>query len=405
MRYVILSLVLLVAAVLLGGVLLKDTGFVVIGVHGQVIRTSFAFFVVLLLVAIVILWWLFRTLVRLWRAPRDLQQWSRRRRESKAMQNLSDGFLALVEGDWREAERFLSDGARRSDEPLLHYLGAARAAQAQQATDRQAFYLQMAREQGDTAQLPVRLNEMEHALHEHRLDDARVLLGELKQIDSRHDQVLRMEAAFRRAAGEWGAVLDLLPKLAKRDLLPAEQRAAMEQEAMDGLMLEAERRADPRAIKAAWERVAKTRRHLPEVVGRYARALAVTGEQEEAYSVVLGALRKQWDAGLVRIYGELQAPDPLKQLKNAENWLQEHGEEPALLLTLGRLALRNGLWGKARSYLEGLIQKSPTPDAYRLLAEAQEQLGDRDAALRCHRQGLLLATGQPTTPLLPHRAG
>jgi HemY protein len=170
-------------------------------------------------------------------------------------------------------------------------------------------------------------------------------------------------------------------------------------------MLEAERRADPRAIKAAWERVAKTRRHLPEVVGRYARALAVTGEQEEAYSVVLGALRKQWDAGLVRIYGELQAPDPLKQLKNAENWLQEHGEEPALLLTLGRLALRNGLWGKARSYLEGLIQKSPTPDAYRLLAEAQEQLGDRDAALRCHRQGLLLATGQPTTPLLPHRAG
>ncbi len=403
MRFVILSLVLLVAAVLLGGVLLKDTGFVVIGVHGQVVRTSFAFFIVLLLVGIVAVWWTLKTLVRLWRAPRDLRQWSRRRRETKATQSLSDGFLALVEGDWREAERSLSDGARRSDSPLLHYLGAARAAQALQAADRQAFYLQMASEQGEDAQLPVRLSEMEQALHERRLDDARALLAELKQIDSRHDQVLRMEAAFYRAAGEWSALLDLLPRLAKRDLLPAAQRATMEQEAMDGLMLDAEGRSDARAITAAWERVPRARRHLPEITARYARALAACGEQEEAHNLVLGALRKHWDAGLARVYGELQSQDALKQLKNAESWLAEHGEEPGLLLALGRLALRNGLWGKARSYLEDLIQKAPTPEAYRLLAEAQEQLGDRDAALRCHRQGLLLATGQSATALLAHR--
>ncbi|MCC6715566.1 MAG: hypothetical protein IT496_10070 [Gammaproteobacteria bacterium] len=405
MRFVILSLVLLVAAVLLGGVLLKDTGFVVIGVHGQVIRTSFAFFVVLLLAAILAVWWTLKTLVRLWHAPRDLQHWSRRRRETRAMKGLSEGFLALVEGDWREAERSLSDGARRSNAPLLHYLGAARAAQAQQAPDRQAFYLQMARELGEGAQLPVRLGEMEQALHEHRLDDARALLAELRQIDSRHHQVLRMEAAYCRAAGEWAALLDLLPRLARRDLLPAAQRATMEQEAMDGLMLDAERRGDPRAIKSAWERVARARRYLPEITARYARALAACGEQEEAHNLVLGALRKQWDAGLVRLYGELQSADALRQLKNAEGWLDEHGEEPGLLLALGRLALRSGLWGKARSYLEDLIAKTPTPEAYRLLAEAQEQLGDRDAALRCHRQGLALATGQPVTPLLPHRGG
>lgn len=404
MRFVILSLVLLVAAVLLGGVLLKDTGFVVIGVHGQVIRTSFAFFLVLLLVGIVAVWWTLKALVRLWRAPRNLRHWSRRRRETRAMQNLADGFLAFVQGDWREAERSLSDGARRSDAPLLHYLGAARAAQAQQAADRQAFYLQMAREQGDEAQLPVYLSEMEHALHEHRLDDARTLLDELRRIDGRHDQVLRGEAAFYRAAGEWTALLDLLPRLAKRDLLPAAQREAMEQEAVGGLMLDAERRGDAHAIKAAWERVARTRRHRPEITARYARALAACGEQEEAHNLVLGALRRHWDAGLVRLYGELQSPDPLRQLKNAESWLEEHGEEPGLLLALGRLALRNGLWGKARSYLEDLIRRMPTPEAYRLLAEAQEQLGDRDAALRCNRQGLLLATGQPATPLLQHRA-
>jgi HemY protein len=103
----------------------------------------------------------------------------------------------------------------------------------------------------------------------------------------------------------------------------------------------------------------------------------------------------------VNVYGEIKPQDTLRQLKNAEEWLREHDNDPVLLLTLGRLSLLNGLWGKARSYLEQLLAHSPSPEAFRLLAEAQEQLGDREAALRCHRQGLLLATGQPSLPLLP----
>lgn len=401
MRFLILCLAALIAAVVLSGTLLKDTGFVVIGLHGHVIRTSFAFFVILTIVAVALGWWLWRALRGVWRAPRSLRQWSRQRRERKALRDLSDGFLALVQGDWRGAERALSDGARRADDPLLHYLGAARAAQAQQAPDRQAFYLQMAREQGDVARLPVLLNEMEVALQENRLSDARQALQQARDIDSRNDQVLRMELAFRRAAGEWSVILESLPKLAKRGVISAAQMSVFEQEAVDGLLREAEQRGEPAAVKAAWDRIARARRQAPEIIARYARALNASNQPEEAYKVVLGGLRNHWEAALVNVYGEIKPQDALRQLKNAEDWLREHDNDPALLLTLGRLSLRNGLWGKARSYLEQLLAHSPSPEAFRLLAEAQEQLGDRDAALRCHRQGLLLATGQPTLPLLP----
>jgi HemY protein len=401
MRFLILCLAALIAAVVLSGTLLKDTGFVVIGLHGHVIRTSFAFFVILTIVAVALGWWLWRALRGVWRAPRSLRQWSRQRRERKALRDLSDGFLALVQGDWRGAERALSDGARRADDPLLHYLGAARAAQAQQAPDRQAFYLQMAREQGDVARLPVLLNEMEVALQENRLSDARQALQQARDIDSRNDQVLRMELAFRRAAGEWSGILESLPKLAKRGVISGAQMAVFEQEAVDGLLREAEQRGEPAAVKAAWDRIARSRRQAPEIIARYARALNASNQPEEAYKVVLGGLRNHWEAALVNVYGEIKPQDALRQLKNAEDWLREHDNDPALLLTLGRLSLRNGLWGKARSYLEQLLAHSPSPEAFRLLAEAQEQLGDRDAALRCHRQGLLLATGQPTLPLLP----
>ena len=55
MRFLLTSLVVLVLSVLLGGVLMQDTGFVVIGIHGQVLRTSLAFFAVVLLLTVVVL--------------------------------------------------------------------------------------------------------------------------------------------------------------------------------------------------------------------------------------------------------------------------------------------------------------------------------------------------------------
>ena len=263
MRFLVTCLVVLIGAVIVAATLLKDTGFVVIGLHGHLIRTSFAFFALLTIVALTALWWLCRFLIGLWRAPRSLQHWSRQRRERKAMRDLSDGFLALVQGDWRGAERALSDGARRAEVPLLHYLGAARAAQALQAHDRQAFYLQMAREQGDSAQLPVLLHEMELALQEHRLDDAQRLLSSAKDVDSRNPQVLRMELAYRRASADWGSLLDVLPKLAKRDLIGDAERAMAEREAANGLLKQAGQSAEPAAVKSAWAHISKSLRRAP----------------------------------------------------------------------------------------------------------------------------------------------
>ena len=66
-----------------------------------------------------------------------------------------------------------------------------------------------------------------------------------------------------------------------------------------------------------------------------------------------------------------------------------------LLLTLGKISLRNALWGKARSYLESSIAHQPTPEAYRLLGSLLEQLHEPDQAAACYRQGIeLVAPGR-----------
>jgi HemY protein len=83
------------------------------------------------------------------------------------------------------------------------------------------------------------------------------------------------------------------------------------------------------------------------------------------------------------------------QLATAEGWLTQHGEDPYLLLTLGRLAKRCQQPAKARDYLERSIQIMPTPDAYQELGELLESLHELTHAGQCFHAGLRLLVGKP----------
>ena len=73
------------------------------------------------------------------------------------------------------------------------------------------------------------------------------------------------------------------------------------------------------------------------------------------------------------------------------------GGEPrdaALLLVLGRLCARQGLWGKAQSYLEASIAIEPSWSAHHALAQLQEKLGNAEAAHSHARESLAIAIAQ-----------
>ena len=95
---------------------------------------------------------------------------------------------------------------------------------------------------------------------------------------------------------------------------------------------------------------------------------------------------------LVRLYGLVTGSNPDKQLLTAESYLQNHARDSALLLTLGRLCMRNKLWGKARDYLQESIDVQANPEAYYEFAKLHEFEGDRKQAATCYEKGLTLAT-------------
>ena len=116
-----------------------------------------------------------------------------------------------------------------------------------------------------------------------------------------------------------------------------------------------------------------------------------------------GALKREWHRALVEAYGEICGPDPAKQLKQVEGWLDTHPDDTALLNTAARLSLANELWGKARSYLESSLALSPEPETYRLYGRLLTALGEDEGALSAFRSGLDLVSPAPAEPLPPSR--
>jgi len=122
----------------------------------------------------------------------------------------------------------------------------------------------------------------------------------------------------------------------------------------------------------------------------YIEQLVRLGEHEQAGQLLATLIREGWNQRLVYLYGDMQSVDAPAQQTLAERWLEQHPQDPVLLLSLAKISLRNQLWGKARSYLEASIDLQPSAEAYRLLGTLLEKLEEPDKAAECYRKGVEL---------------
>jgi HemY protein len=156
-------------------------------------------------------------------------------------------------------------------------------------------------------------------------------------------------------------------------------------------------------VQQVWKNLPKQQKKDVDLLETYFSSLIRTGMHARAEKEIAAELRREWRSPLVRLFGVVESDDPARQLKKAEGWLRDHGEDVDLLLAAARLCLRNELWGKARSYLETVIAIRPTPEAYQEFGRLLNQLGEGDAAADAYRSGLNLVARSPI-PAIPHLA-
>jgi HemY protein len=390
--YVILFLVI-AASGLLGLAIAEHSGYVLIAYDS--FRYESSLWATLALIAVIwLVIWGIKVLIELVMTSSGVvNPWSQRNRSRRVQIAIEQGQMDLAEGRWANAQKHLHRAAEAERQPLLYYLGAARAANELGNYEQCDSLLERALERQPQAELAVALS---HAQLQTDRGDTEGALSTLQAMHERHPhsvQVLRQLQRLHQQRGDWSAVIRLLPELRKDKVLPASELAELERRAWgENLTLAAHREEDGAAglqsLNRAWQQLTAAQRQEPQLVLAYAEQLRQLGAEAEAEEVLRVALKRKYDSHLARLYGLLRGSDPARQLQFAEQWLKDHPNDPSLLLTLGRLCLQTSLWGKARDYLESSLRLQRNPEACAELARLLAQLGDTERSNQLFQEGL-----------------
>lgn len=390
MRLLFVLLTALLLAVALGWVLQQSSGEVVFTYGEWMIQASLLVFVIIAAALFLLVYALLRLLGKLLRAPADFRRWSDYRRRLRSGKLLNQGLLSMMEGDWQGAEQSFQKGAAISQAPLVNYLGAAQAAYRRGDPERCDRYLSLASRHDDTGSPAVGIARARLQLERQQVIQANDTLNSLEK---RHEQVTLMLLETATEMRDWTRATGLLKECVRRGLMTTDQAKAKRVAFYVGLLRQAGEDGDNASPEDVWRKIPNRLKKESVLVGAYAGERLRRGDASDCEPMLRRALKRQWDPELVRLYGLVEGCNPKRQLEFAEGCLDRYPEDPALLLTLGRLCKRNHLWGKAKNYLEQSLQVLPDPVTCRDLATLLEQQGEHDAARACFERGLNLATG------------
>jgi HemY protein len=388
MRKLIYYFIILLLAVWIGLKIAADPGYLLVAYHKTTVEMPLWLAVVGILILFFILYITLRIISNILSLGARIRAWSRTRRVRRAWMRTHRGLIELAAGEWKQAEKDLIRAASNTNTPIINYIGAARAAQSDGAILRRDEYLGKIQVKGKLLELARGLTQAQLQLRQHQYEQALATLQQLQQIAPKHNPILQLLKQTYLHLEDWGSLEILLPRLEKYGVLRGSQLEKLQLKIYEGLLKSA-----GEGISLVWSRVPKYLRQSAVLLNIYIPSLSKK-DSDEAEELLRSALQKHLNAVLLNHYGLIESTHKEKQLQIAEGFLKEHPKNAALLLTLGRLCVKNELWGKARSYFEASIGFSHRSETYQELGKLLERLGDQQKAMEYYRSGLALVNEQ-----------
>lgn len=399
MRKLILFVIIALAVgALLGQLMISTPGFILFRVGDTSVQTSFWFGLLALFAIFMALHFLLRLLWRLRHPVSSVRGWNRETRTRQAMHRTVKGLVALADGRWKRAERALTRSARDSSTPLVNYLSAALAAHYQGHHEQADEHLKRAQASTEGADSAVSLVQARLLLDRGHAEQALASLTRLHDRMPEHPQVLRLLKQAYLSVEDWEGLRGLLSGLEHHGLIGPEERSTLERRTYLELLKRADQQKEYQRAGKLWAEMPEAHKSDVALVLIYASILERNSDAAEAERLIRHSLKTHWDARLVAHYGLLSV-EPNRQLVTGEKWLQERPNDPELLMTLGRLSLRNAYWGKAQEYFEASHRQRPSGVACAELARLYANMGQHSKSQHYYRKSVeLLDRSLPALP-------
>ncbi len=353
------------------------------------IELSLFLFGVLFILLVTALVFGIRLAEKIWRLRRALREKRREQKRLRTLRALHQGWADLYAGRFREAEH-KGRRAAEADSAEVRSLGWLLAAWAAHEGGRGEYAADYFQRIDDARAAPVReASRARMALAAGRSKEAMEILEPL----SGGDGIVKWKMQAAVAEGEWEIVLATLPLLKRSRLV--------EPDTLQGIRLYAENHilaslpADRDTLLLWWKALAPASRYDPVIAATVARRLTGLAAGDDARRLIEDTVQtlgeEQWDSSLAAVYAECECESTFTQIEKAELWLATHARDPVLLASLGKLCMRQSLWGKAQGYLEAALTLAPSVDAHLTLAKLMEQIGKPEEAARHIRSGAEIA--------------
>ncbi len=389
MRFALWSVILAALAVGVALFAKHSDGYVVIVAAPYRIELSLNLLVFLVLAGYLAFYMLARLATTLAAIPARVRAYRAERQSTRLRQSLNDALLAFFQGRYASAEKSAAAALTGDETKGVAAIIAARSAHELGRFSEREQFLDHAKGSApdvDTARLTTLADLL---VSQERYEEALAVLNDLSARDARNLRLLRLKLQAEQAMRNWDEVLATAGALVKLGGLgPAEAAAARRAAHLGNLNRKAQ---DAAALAAYWKQLPAEMRIDPAVAATAARYHLALGGNAEAQAIIEQALEREWSSSLVALYGEAAGADALPQIERAEKWLRIHARDPALLLALGKLCMRQGLWGKAQSYIEASLALEPTHDGHMTLAALMERIGKPQEAVQHFRRSAELA--------------
>jgi HemY protein len=388
-RFALWSLVLAAVAVGIALFASNSTGYVVIILAPWRIELSINMLVFLIVAGYFAFYFLTRMVATLVAIPQRVSAYRAERERDRLRRALSDALLAFFQGRYASAEKNAATALTGDETKGVAAIIAARSAhELGRFSEREQFLDQAKGSAPEVDQ--ARLTTLADLLvSQGRNEEALAVLKDLSARDSRNLRLLRLKLQAEQAMHNWDEVLDAVASLVKLGGLgPDEAQSARRAAHLGNLQRKAQ---DAAALGSYWKQLPSEMRIDPAIAATAARYQIALGGHAEALAILEQALEREWNPSLVALYGEAAGTDALPQIERAEKWLRSHARDPALLLALGKLCMRQNLWGKAQSYIEASLALEPTHDGHMTLAALMEQIGKPQEAVQHFRRSAELA--------------
>lgn len=328
----------------------------------------------------------------------------------RARARTARGLIDFIEGNWKQARKKLIKAAPRADQPMINYLAAARCAFELGDRKDALTLLHEAEKSSEGSELAVALTQARMQLQAQRYEQCLATLQRVHRLAPQHPVILDLLRQVYIALSDWASLAGLLDSLRAYGNLGTEELRQLEltiyREQLRQVR-ENPRRLPPdeqyQALRKVWQKVPGALQKQPDLVQVYVDQLVALGKADDAEQVLRKVLPKSWHQGLVRQYGTLVTKDPAHALLVAEGWLKQRPADATLMLTIGRLCLRNEQWGRAREYFQSSLQLAKDPEACGELARLLANLGEHEKSTHYYQEGLRLTT-QPLPELPQPRA-